>query len=110
VMGSPYLMAHGLGIPVEDAVTSFSVLEPGEYYIFVRTRNWATGMGLDMSKDFEHIRDYGLLVVFSNWSYIKNHSKAKEKFANEQLKWVAHIAGKRESRRLEGLSISISNW
>ena len=64
--------------------------------------NWETGMGLDMLKDFEQIRDYGMLVVFSNWSYVKNHSKAKVKFENEQLKWVAYIAGKRESRRLVG--------
>jgi len=64
--------------------------------------NWETGMGLDMLKDFEQIRDYGMLVVFSNWSYVKNHSKAKTKFENEQLKWVAYIAGKRESRRLVG--------
>jgi hypothetical protein len=64
--------------------------------------NWETGMGLDMYQDFEHIRDYGLLVVYSNWSYLKNHSKVKADFANEQLKWVAYIGGKRESRRLTG--------
>ncbi len=64
--------------------------------------NWETGMGLDMTKDLEQVRDYGLLVVFSNWSYVKNHSLEKEKFTNEQLKWVAFIAGKRESRRLTG--------
>ncbi len=64
--------------------------------------NWETGMGLDMTKDFEQVRDYGLLVVFSNWSFVKNHSAEKEKFANEALKWVAYIAGKRESRRLIG--------
>ncbi len=64
--------------------------------------NWETGMGLDMMKDFEQIRDYGMLVVFSNWSYVKNHSKAKVNFENDQLKWVAYVAGKRESRRLVG--------
>jgi len=64
--------------------------------------NWETGMGFDMLKDFEQIRDYGMLVVFSNWSYIKNHSNSKEEFANENLKWVAYIAGKRESYRLKG--------
>ena len=64
--------------------------------------DWETGMGLDMEKDFEHIRDYGLLVVFSNWSYVKNHSKEKQRFSNEKLRWVAYVAGKRESRRLLG--------
>ncbi len=64
--------------------------------------NWETGMGLDMDKDFEQIRDYGMIVVFSNWSYLKNHSKVKNDFSKEKLKWVAYIAGKRESRRLKG--------
>lgn len=64
--------------------------------------DWETGMGVDQTKDFEKVRDYGMLVVFSNWSYVKNHSKEKAKFTNEELQWVAYIAGKRESRRLVG--------
>lgn len=64
--------------------------------------DWETGMGIDHTKDFERVRDYGMLVVYSNWSYVKNHSKAKERFANEELQWVAYVAGKRESRRLVG--------
>lgn len=63
---------------------------------------WETGMGLDMNLDFEQIRDYGMLAVYSNWSYLKNRSTNKAKFANEYLKWVAFVAGKRESRRLKG--------
>ena len=31
VMGSPYLMAHGLGRPVADAVTTVSVAQAGQY-------------------------------------------------------------------------------
>ncbi len=64
--------------------------------------NWETGMNLHQVHDFERIRDYGLLVVFSNWSYLKNHAMVKGKFTHSQLKWVAYIAGKRESRRLIG--------
>lgn len=64
--------------------------------------DWETGMGVDQTKDFERVRDYGMLVVFSNWSYIKNHSKVKDEFANEELQWVAFVAGKRETRRLVG--------
>jgi hypothetical protein len=63
---------------------------------------WETGMNLDQIKDFERIRDYGMLVVYSNWSYLKNHSSVKEDYRNSRLEWVAHIAGKRESRRLLG--------
>ena len=63
---------------------------------------WETGMGLDMNLDFEQIRDYGMLAVYSNWNFLKNHSEKKEKFKNEALTWVAFIAGKRESIRLKG--------
>jgi hypothetical protein len=63
---------------------------------------WETGMQYDQIKDFERIRDYGLLVAFSNWSFLKNHFSGKETYKNSRLKWVAYIAGKRESRRLTG--------
>ena len=39
-MGSPYLLAHGLGRAVEDAVTEVDIPEPGEYRIYVRTKDW----------------------------------------------------------------------
>ena len=64
--------------------------------------DWETGMGLNQITEIERIRDYGLLVVYSNWSYLKNHSRSKSEFANKQLEWVAYIAGKRESNRLVG--------
>lgn len=36
---------------------------------------WETGMNLNQITDFERIRDYGMLVVYSNWSFLKNHLK-----------------------------------
>ncbi len=63
---------------------------------------WETGMNYDQVKDFERIRDYGLMVVFSNWSYLKNRFTENQSYKNSQLKWVAYIAGKRETRRLIG--------
>ncbi|MCB1231253.1 MAG: FAD-dependent oxidoreductase [Verrucomicrobiae bacterium] len=39
-MGSPYLMAHGMGIPVEDAGTTVTFAKPGTYRVWVRTKNW----------------------------------------------------------------------
>jgi len=63
---------------------------------------WETGMNFDQITDFERIRDYGLMVVYSNWSFLKNQSVEKEKYADRSLEWVAYIAGKRESRRLLG--------
>lgn len=42
-MGSPYLLAHGLGIPVKNAKTEINIEFKGSYYIWVRTKNWAAG-------------------------------------------------------------------
>jgi len=39
-MGSPFLMAHGLGKPVADATTKVKFPKSGTYRVFVRTRNW----------------------------------------------------------------------
>lgn len=39
-MGSPYLLAHGLGKPVADAVTTANFEELGKYHVFVRTKDW----------------------------------------------------------------------
>lgn len=39
-MGSPCLLAHGLGVPVADAETTISVAEAGDYRLWVRTRDW----------------------------------------------------------------------
>ena len=63
---------------------------------------WETGMNFDQIKDFERIRDYGMLVIYSNWSYLKNRLKGNDLYRNRQLGWVAYMAGKRESRRLLG--------
>ena len=39
-MGSSFLMAHGLGKPVDDASTEVTFAADGKYNVFVRTRNW----------------------------------------------------------------------
>ena len=39
-MGSPYLIAHGMGKPVADAVTTVEFPETGTYRVYVRTFNW----------------------------------------------------------------------
>lgn len=40
VMGSSYLLAHGMGTPVPDAETSIFLPKDGDYRIWVRTRDW----------------------------------------------------------------------
>jgi len=42
IMGSPYLLAHGLGIPVNDATTSIAITSDNKYKIWVRTRDWVS--------------------------------------------------------------------
>lgn len=39
-MGSPYLLAHGLGSPVKDAETTVTFPAASTYRIWVRTRDW----------------------------------------------------------------------
>lgn len=63
---------------------------------------WETGMNRNQITEAERIRDYGLLVVYSNWSFLKNHSDRKERYANHELDWLGYVLGKRESRRLLG--------
>lgn len=60
---------------------------------------WETGMLHDMTTEFEYIRDYGMMVIYSNWSYLKNKLGM---YPDRDLDWVAYISGKRESRRLMG--------
>lgn len=39
-MGSPFVLAHGLGVPVADATTEVSFPKRGTYRVWVRTRDW----------------------------------------------------------------------
>lgn len=41
VMGSSYMMAHGMGRPVKDAATTVNFPKPGKYKMWVRTKDWA---------------------------------------------------------------------
>lgn len=42
-MGSPYLMAHGLGEPVENASTTVDIPSSGTYHVWARTMDWIPG-------------------------------------------------------------------
>jgi len=49
IMGSSYLLAHGLGIPVSDAVTTVSFPADGNYSVWVRTHDWVAPWGAEGS-------------------------------------------------------------
>ncbi len=70
---------------------------------------WETGMAYDTILDGEYIRDYGMMIIFSNWSFLKNRSGLKHEYTNSELQWVAYVAGRRESRRLLGDFILTGN-
>lgn len=40
IMGSGFLIAHGIGKPVEDAIAKVEFPETGTYRLWVRTRDW----------------------------------------------------------------------
>ncbi|MBR5905436.1 MAG: FAD-dependent oxidoreductase [Bacteroidales bacterium] len=63
---------------------------------------WETGMFKDQITEAEQIRDYGMLAIYANWSYLKNKASCKDEFAKRSLDWVSFNSGKRESRRLMG--------
>ncbi|MBN2308575.1 MAG: FAD-dependent oxidoreductase [Candidatus Hydrogenedentes bacterium] len=44
-MGSAYIMAHGMGVPVADAQTVFAVPQAGEWTVWARTRDWTAPWG-----------------------------------------------------------------
>lgn len=61
VMGSSYLLAHGMGRPVKDATTTVNFEKPGKYHVWVRTKDWApfpVGPGkFQLSVDGEPIKE-----------------------------------------------------
>ena len=91
-----------------DTATSFpetpwALQFSDEYYIDKGKADWEweTGFGnFNTITQAEQIRDHNLRAIYGNWSFLKNHKK--EKYAKQELAWVAYIGGKRESRRLIG--------
>lgn len=72
-MGSSYLLAHGLGIPVKNASTKLQIENKGKYQIWVRTRNWV--------KKWDQTAAPGRFKVLLN-------GKALEKtFGTEKAEW-----------------------
>ena len=43
IMGSAYLLAHGMGRPVKNAKTTITFPNKGIYHLWVRTKNWVPG-------------------------------------------------------------------
>ena len=71
---------------------------------YVRGGLWwqEAGQYRDMAEETEAIRDYGLLAIFSNWNFIKNHSARRSEWCCMEIEWMSPIGGKRESHRVVG--------
>jgi len=97
-MGSPYLLAHGLGEPVENAKTSITFEEKGTYNIWVRTKNWVPG-NWDAPGKFrllvngkEFTTDLGVLPSWQ-WQYVDKIS-VKSLNATLELKDLTGFDGR----------------
>lgn len=47
LMGSPFVLAHGLGVPVQDCRTRVELPRGGRYRVWVRTRDWVAPWGAE---------------------------------------------------------------
>ena len=63
-MGSPYLLAHGLGVPVADASTAVVFPQAGPYRLWVRTRDWVPEHAEDPGQFKVVLNDTELVPVF----------------------------------------------
>jgi hypothetical protein len=97
-MGSPYLLAHGLGNPVRNAKSAFKVSSSGKYYVWVRTKNWVPGKW-EAPGTFKLIIDgKELKTVFGteegwNWQYAGN-TFIKDTSAEIELKDLTGFEGR----------------
>ena len=81
-MGSSYLLAHGLGIPVKNAKTRVQFKSPGIYHVWVSTRNWAPALEKEDSPG-----SFQLLV---------NGEPLDTIFGQGKTRWNWHYGGKVE--------------
>lgn len=61
-MGSPYLLAHGLGRPVENASTLVKLPSAGAWRVWVRTKDWVARWGVEGAPGRFHVSVDGLLL------------------------------------------------
>lgn len=91
-MGSPYLLAHGMGKPVKDAETNISIKKAGKYHVWVRTKNWVPGNWEAPGRFYVAVEGKQLVnqlgkKVGWNWEYAGNIelSKGEKKLSLKDL-------------------------
>ncbi|MDB9742018.1 FAD-dependent oxidoreductase [Akkermansiaceae bacterium] len=78
-MGSPYLLAHGMGIAVKDAVTKVKFPSAGKYRLWVRTRDW--------------VAPWGAPGAPGKFQVLLDGKPAKEVFGTKGADWHWHDGG-----------------
>lgn len=112
VMGHSVLWyARNAGKPISFPDIDWAIPFDESKVYYIRGGDWEQEAGQyhDMADETELIRDYGLLSIYSNWSFIKNHSARKKEFECDALNWVSPIGGKRESYRTVGDHVLTQN-
>ena len=84
-MGSPYLLAHGLGTPVKDATTTIQVKKGGTYQLFARTKDWVARWKASGQP--------------GRFQVIINGKPSKTTFGTEGAKWHWQKGGKVELQK-----------
>jgi hypothetical protein len=85
-MGSPYLLAHGLGRPVDDATTQVVFPSTGTYRVFVRTKDW--------------VARWKAPGTPGRFQLVVNGKALKTTFGTEGAKWHWHDGGRVEIDKL----------
>ncbi len=78
-MGSPYLLAHGLGKSVDDANTTINVDQSGTYHVFVRTKDWVARWKAEGEP--------------GRFQVMVNGTALKETFGTKSPEWFWHDGG-----------------
>jgi hypothetical protein len=78
-MGSPYLLAHGIGKPVADATTKVSFPAAGTYRVFVRTKDW--------------VARWNALGTPGRFQVLVNGTPLAEPFGTKSASWAWHDGG-----------------
>ena len=91
-MGSPYLLAHGMGEPVENASTIVDFPERGKYYFWVRTKDWIPSRA-ETPGTFK--------IIFNGKEYKKTFG------VNEGWQWV--LAGKIKVGKLKQIKVELKD-
>ncbi len=105
VMGQSVLwLSSDTGAPSDfpEVDFGFEVNDDNVLYVTGGDWEWESGQYRNQSAEAEYIRDYAMMAIYANWSYLKHHSARKDEFANRKLDWVSPIGGKRESWRVVG--------